>query len=224
MIIGIETATPVCSVGLVDGQTDLGVLSEEAGRRHSVVVAEMVDRVIADAGRDKSSLEGVAISAGPGSFTGLRIGMGLAKGISMAMDLPLAVVSTLHALAHASSSTSNTVCACLDARHGELYAGVYERIDGELAESVGDAGRPVEDLINALVPDTDVVGYDIEPYERQLLDAGFRVAPNVVPTGLAVARVGDKKLRAGRSTPLDLAEPNYCKKSQAERIQAGEKT
>ena len=78
-------------------------------------------------------------------------------------------------------------------------------------------------VINGLAPDTDVVGYEIEPYERQLLDAGFRVAPNVVPTGLAVARVGDQKLRSGRSTPLDLAEPNYCKKSQAERIQAGEK-
>ena len=221
-ILGIETATSICSVGLVDGQKVLVTAFEDAGRRHSVVLTGMIDQALSDAGLSKDQIEGVAVSAGPGSFTGLRIGMALAKGICMASDRPLAVVSTLHALAVQSGETSAAVCACLDARHGELYCGVYTGSNSDRANTTPDAGRPVEDLITALSPDTTVVGYGISIYEDQLLAEGLRVRPDVRPSGGAVALVGEQILLRGEGTALEAAEPNYCRMSQAERLRTGE--
>ena len=220
-VLGIETATPICSVGLVGDQQILAEAAEEAGRRHSVVLPQLIDHVLSESGLSRDRIEGVAVSAGPGSFTGLRIGMGLAKGICLACDLPLAVVSTLRALT-VQSGVSGSVCGCLDARHDELYSGVYKIAEGESTESIADAGRPVEDLLTMLGPDTTVAGYGIEPYESRLLDVGLKVLPNVHPTGSAVAIVGEGVLMEGKGTPLDVAEPNYCRRSQAERLRSGE--
>lgn len=221
--LGIETATSICSVGLADGGKVLADVSEDAGRRHSVVLTGLIDRVLKTSGLQKEDLDGIAVSAGPGSFTGLRIGMGLAKGICLAADLPLAVVSTLHALTEASGVEAASVCACLDARHGEVYSGVYERKDDLLTNSLKDAGRPVDDLLTVLGPDTTVVGFEIDDHADRFRDAGFRILADVDPNGGAVALVGEQILTAGGATPLPIAEPNYCRRSQAERLKAGER-
>jgi tRNA threonylcarbamoyladenosine biosynthesis protein TsaB len=224
IVLGIETATSVCSVGLVDDQRLLAEKSEDAGRRHSIVLLDMIEVALTEVGLTRDRLEGVAVSAGPGSFTGLRIGMGLAKGICLAIERPLVLVSTLHALAVQSGAKAHTVCACLDARHDELYSGVYTQDGSGFANSQPDAGRHIDDLLTVLSPDTPVVGYGIGLYEDRLLAAGLAVLPNIAPSGVAVARVGERKLSAGKDTPLDLAQPNYCKKSQAERLRAGERS
>ena len=91
-----------------------------------------------------------------------------------------------------------------------------------MAVSQPDAGRHIDDLLTLLSPDTLVVGYGIGLYEDKLLHAGLTVQPNICPSGAAVARIGEQRLSAGEDTPLDFAEPNYCKKSQAERLLAGE--
>jgi len=221
IVLGIETATPVCSVGLVRDQDVLAEVSEDAGRRHSVVLVDMIDRALEDVPLSRDKIEGVAISAGPGSFTGLRIGMGLAKGICLASDIPLAVVSTLEGLVAASGVTDTMICGCLDARHDELYSGVYQSGSSGMCSVQADEARSVQDLIAKLGPDTVVVGYDIEPYEQRFLDVGLTVRPSVVPSGAAVAYQGHQKLRAGQATPIDQAVPNYCKKSQAERLREG---
>ena len=78
IVLGIETATSICSIGLVDGQRLLAEKSEEAGRRHSVILLDLIEDALSDAGIRRDQLGGVAGSAGPGSFTGLRIGSGLA--------------------------------------------------------------------------------------------------------------------------------------------------
>jgi tRNA threonylcarbamoyladenosine biosynthesis protein TsaB len=222
-ILGIETATSVCAVGLVDEQNVLAAASEDAGRRHSVVLTGLIDQALSEAGLDKRQIDGVAVSAGPGSFTGLRIGMGLAKGICLAGSIPLALVSTLHALAVESAAPAVSICGALDARHDQLYAGVYKRDGEEWDVSLTDAGRPVDDVIRALSPDTVVAGYGIEPYEDRLLAAGLKVIPSVAPSGSSVALIGEQILLCDGGTSLGEAEPNYCRKSQAERLRAGER-
>ena len=222
IVLGIETATSICSIGLVDGQRLLAEKSEEAGRRHSVILLDLIEDALSDAGIRRDQLGGVAVSAGPGSFTGLRIGMGLAKGICLSSCIPMAAVSTLCALAVQSGTGPGLICACLDARHDELYSGVYERDGSMMAVSQPDSGRHIDDLLTLLSPDTLVVGYGIGLYEDKLLHAGLTVQPNICPSGAAVARIGEQRLSAGEDTPLDFAEPNYCKKSQAERLLAGE--
>ena len=220
-ILGIETATSVCSVGLANGESVREVW-EEAGRRHSVLLVDLVDRLLDEAEVKREQLSGVAVSSGPGSFTGLRIGMGLAKGICMAADLPLLTVSTLEALAVHSASEATSVCACLDARHDQLYSGEYARAGAGWDVRLEDAGRSVEDLVKSLRPDTAVVGFGIDTYASRLISEGFKVDASVRPSGAAVARVGARLLEAGEATALESAEPNYCRKSQAERKQDGE--
>ena len=89
----------------------------------------MVQEVLAETGLDLQDLDGVAFGAGPGSFTGLRIGCGVAQGLAFGADLPVTGVCTLLALAEASGASR--VIACLDARMGEVYHGMYEKTDGE---------------------------------------------------------------------------------------------
>ncbi len=221
--LGIETATAICSIGLAHDQTVLAIESEDAGRRHSVVLVDMIERVLTDACLERDAVQGVAVSAGPGSFTGLRIGMALVKGICLANEIPLAVVSTLHALAVASGSESDEICACLDARHEALYSGIYKRSRAGLVTAQADASRPIDELVDVLGSDTVVVGYGVEDYETRFLGAGHTVFPSVIPSGASVALVGEQKLLADESTRVDVAEPNYCKKSQAEQLRAGEK-
>ena len=222
IVLGIETATFECSVGLTDGSTVLARISEEAGRRHSIVLVDMIERTLKEAGVIRHQLEGVAVSAGPGSFTGLRIGMGLAKGICMSLNIPIAPVSTLCALAVRSRTKAPIVCGCLDARHEELYSGVY-RMSRSGPETLHvDASRRVDELISLLPPDSVVAGYKIDDYVDSLSSAGFVVLSDVSPDGGAVATLGEKQLVRGDRASLDLAEPNYCKKSQPERLRAQE--
>jgi tRNA threonylcarbamoyladenosine biosynthesis protein TsaB len=220
MILGIETATSVCSVGLVRDGGLLAETSEDAGRRHSIVLVDMIEHVLNEVGASKREFKGVAVSAGPGSFTGLRIGMALAKGICLATGIPLLVVSTLEALALQSGSTASVICACLDARHDELYSGVYlgSGISREVVHP--DASRSVNELAGLLEAGAVVAGFGISDYAEALERRGHSVLPDIGPSGGAVASLGERQLKSGVLSPLDLAEPNYCKKSQPERLQA----
>src|SRR5207302_5277280 len=112
---------------------DGAVLAEGAhreSRSHTASLPALVERVLGDAGLALEDVEGLAVSIGPGSFTGLRIGLALAKGIAFAGGLPLVGVPTLEALAHvADASPGETICAALDARKREVYAALFTATD-----------------------------------------------------------------------------------------------
>jgi tRNA threonylcarbamoyladenosine biosynthesis protein TsaB len=136
-ILALDSSTELCSVALwLDGE--MLVREELAGQRHSELLLPMVQELLTEAGLDLKALDGIAFGEGPGSFTGLRIGCGVAQGLAFGAGLPVAGVGaglpvagvcTLLALAEASGASR--VIACLDARMGEVYHGVYEKIDGE---------------------------------------------------------------------------------------------
>ena len=137
-VLGIDTASGIASVAILDDSVVLAeTRSETAGHRADLLV--LVDAVCTGAGLTARDLDAIAIGAGPGSFTGLRIGMATAKGIAFAAARPLWAVSSLAALAHAELERegSGIVVAVLDARRGEVYAGAYQRTDGALV-LVGD--------------------------------------------------------------------------------------
>ena len=186
------------------------------------MLVDMIERTLKEAGVSRHQLEGVAVSAGPGSFTGLRIGMGLAKGICKSLNIPIALVSTLAALIVRSATKSSIVCGCLDARHEELYSGVYRMSRSGLETLHADASRRVDELVSLLSPGSVVAGYNIDDYADSLSRAGFVVLSDVRPDGGAVATLGEKQLVRGDHASLDLAEPNYCEKSQPERLKEQE--
>lgn len=135
-ILALDTSTEFCSVAvLADGE----LFSREilAGQSHSARLLPLVTEVLAECGLGLADLDGIAFGSGPGSFTGLRIGCGVAQGLAFGADLPVIGVSTLLALAQ--GCAGERVIACLDARMGEVYHAAYEK-DGEGWREVSGPG------------------------------------------------------------------------------------
>ena len=133
MILCLETATPVCSVALNDGCCTLALRETEGQNAHSEKITNFIREVMETAEIDYSRLEAVAVSKGPGSYTGLRIGVSTAKGICYAADLPLMAIDTLEAMAYGmkaklgSQITENDLLIpMIDARRMEVYAAVFD--------------------------------------------------------------------------------------------------
>jgi tRNA threonylcarbamoyladenosine biosynthesis protein TsaB len=128
-LLAFETATEACSVALhVDGQ----VLErfEIAPRRHAELSLPWAEALLAEAGISRRQLDGIALSRGPGAFTGVRLAIAIAQGIALALDRPLLPVSTLQVLALRAPAEETQILSAIDARMGELYVARFERVDG----------------------------------------------------------------------------------------------
>lgn len=133
MILCLETATPVCSVALNESCCTIGLRETEGQNAHSEKITNFIREVMETAKIDYRQLDAVAVSKGPGSYTGLRIGVSTAKGICYAADLPLMAIDTLEAMAHGmkaklgSQITENDMLIpMIDARRMEVYAAIFD--------------------------------------------------------------------------------------------------
>ena len=206
IVLGIDTSTRFASVAIVQD----GVVLAEAtgdGRGHGSDLLVLVDAVCVGAAIGAHDLDAVAIGAGPGSFTGLRIGMATAKGIAFAAKCPLWAVSSLAALAHAVLVERELalIVAVLDARKGEIYTGTYRRDDDRTV---------LLDTERVLAPDaldppfgSRIVGDFVEAWE------GHDVVYPVTPSGKAVALLA---LEGARVDVLVGGAPTYIRPSEAE--------
>ncbi|GAD30321.1 tRNA (adenosine(37)-N6)-threonylcarbamoyltransferase complex dimerization subunit type 1 TsaB [Photobacterium leiognathi] len=132
-ILAVDTATENCSVALLVGDEVIS-RCEYAPREHTTKILPMVDTVLAEAGLKLNQLDALAYGQGPGSFTGVRIGIGIAQGLAFGADLPMVGVSTLAAMAQGTYRVhqAENVLSAIDARMGELYWGQYQRkADGD---------------------------------------------------------------------------------------------
>jgi len=216
-VLGIDTASGFASVAVIDGDRVLAdTRSDTSGHRADLLV--LVDDVCARAGVTALQLDGVAIGAGPGSFTGLRIGMATAKGIAFAAQRPLWAVSSLAALAHAelARDPSGDVVAVLDARRGEIYVGAYRHTPaGEAArgsvELVGDERVIAPGALAAFAPPgARFVGDAADAYpELAPLPGTWRQTPS----GASVAALA---LAGARVDVLVRGVPTYIRPSEAE--------
>lgn len=127
IVLALDTALNACSVALVEDERVLARLTEPMVRGHQERLALMVQEVMAQAGLAFSALDRIAVTVGPGSFTGLRVGLAFAKGLSLALDRPCIGIGSLQALA-ASVPSEGLVAAVIDGRRGQLYVQAY--IDG----------------------------------------------------------------------------------------------
>ncbi|MFA6468688.1 MAG: tRNA (adenosine(37)-N6)-threonylcarbamoyltransferase complex dimerization subunit type 1 TsaB [Bacteroidota bacterium] len=130
MILAIETATEVCSTAVVHQQTVLSVRSVQEKNIHSERLMTLINEVLTESKCSKEQLDAVAVSIGPGSFTGLRIGLSTAKGLALALNIPLIAVPTLDGIAEAyrmeqGSSANGMFCAMIDAKRDEAYYSIY---------------------------------------------------------------------------------------------------
>lgn len=123
IVLGLDTCLAACSVAVRDGERVLAHASEVMARGHQERLAPMAERVMAEAGLRFASLERIGVTVGPGSFTGLRVGLAFAKGLSSALGVPLAGVGALEALA---AEAEGLVFAAIDARRDQLYLQGFE--------------------------------------------------------------------------------------------------
>jgi len=192
--------------------------AEPASRSHVSSLPALVERVLARAGLAIGDVEGLAISIGPGSFTGLRIGLGLAKGIAFAGGLPLAAVPTLEALAEvAGARPGQSVCAALDARKQEVYAALFRAGATGLERMTDDLAVAPGELAERLPPGTLLVGDAAEAYP-DAFGSGLVCLPFAThhPRGGVLARLGERLLATGQGSELGALEPIYVRPSEAE--------
>lgn len=143
-ILGLESSSRRGSVALSEGGRLVACLEHEEPNSHAERLLPLIERLLADAGWPKSSLDRLGVGVGPGSFTGLRAGIALGEGLSVGLDRPLIGVGSLLAMAHgALGERSGPCCALLDAHRSELFAGVYGEDSRELRTPVA---VPIEDL------------------------------------------------------------------------------
>jgi tRNA threonylcarbamoyladenosine biosynthesis protein TsaB len=210
-VLGIDTATGFASVAVVDGATVLAeTRSETAGHRADLLV--LVDAVCTAAAVAPRDLDGIAIGAGPGSFTGLRIGMATAKGIGFAAQRPLWAVSSLAALAHAELELdpSGIVVAVIDARRGEVYAGAYQLDSGAVTLIGEERVLPPRELSAFAPAGARFTGDAATAYpELATLPGTWQRTP----TGVSVAKLA---AAGARVDVLVGGAPSYIRPSEAE--------
>lgn len=228
LVLGIETAGSVCSVGLAEGATVLTERTVRGARIHSVRLIPLIEGALCDAGKRPADLEGLAVSAGPGSFTGLRIGMAVAKALAHALDRPVAGVSSLDVLAYPLRSAGNPVMVIVPARRGEVYGAVYT------PESMPHALAPPEPLDIAAVAETArrfsgpllFTGEAADMYRQELageLGPGVCFAPSSLrqPRGAVVAEMGAALLARGGGATAFTLRPEYIRPPAIKQARKG---
>lgn len=185
---------------------------------HGSTLPALIEEALARAAIGWRDVDGLAVSIGPGSFTGLRIGLSLAKGIAYAGGLPIAAVPTLEALAWAAEPREgDEVWAVLDARMKEVYAASFRRTGAELVRCTDDEALAPDELAPR-IPATAVIVGDAPAAYPILAASGARVLPFAThhPRGAIVARLGAAMLRSGQAADIGPLEPTYVRPSQAE--------
>ena len=219
-LLGVESATLSGGVALLDSDRLLGEITLNIAITHSERLMSAVDRLLADCGLAPADLDGLAVSVGPGSFTGLRVGIATVKALAMALDLPVAAVPTLDALASRLPFADAPVCPILDARKGEVYLSLYRWRDGGMAREWDYLALPPELAAARLDAPVILLGDGIEACRPWLdrLGAEARVAPAAqrMPSAASVAVLGRAALSAGEGVGADSLAPLYLRPSEAE--------
>jgi tRNA threonylcarbamoyladenosine biosynthesis protein TsaB len=215
-LLAIETATEACSVALIHGQ-ELIARSEIAPRRHTELVLPMADELLAEAGIDRHALDAIAVGRGPGAFTGVRLGVSLAQGMALGLDLPVITISSLAALAlEAPAEDGAAILAVIDARMGEIYAASYRRDDnGGLVALDEERIGTAETLVLPQARAWQVVGTGWAAYATELsqrLTGTLHSADGLrYPQAAHVATLALREFQAGHAQAPELALPVYLR-------------
>lgn len=227
-VLGIESSSLVASVGLV---TD-GILTAEYTvnykKTHSQTLLPMLDELCRLVELEMESLDGIAVSAGPGSFTGLRIGSATAKGLGLALNKPLISVPTIDALAYNLWGCSHLVCPMMDARRSQVYTGLYY-VEDNLAvqkESCAMNVHALAQILNERGEKVIFLGDGVPVYREELIRElsvpyAFAPAHSSRQRGASVAALGTLYLEEGKWETAAEHRPEYLRKPQAEREREG---
>lgn len=222
--LAIESATLVASVAVGTGTKIRAEMTSQVALTHSERLLPMIDQVLNLAGVQLKDIEGIVVAAGPGSFTGLRIGLATAKGLAHARSCPLYAVSTLESLAW--QQPSGIVVPMLDARREQVYTAIYRRNESGLINILEPTAMPLKELLQAHLSageEVRFVGEAASLYQEQITNqVGNALFADQLHNGPRAASLAFVALGSKRE-PVSIEElrPTYIRASQAERKLGG---
>jgi tRNA threonylcarbamoyladenosine biosynthesis protein TsaB len=223
LILALDTATLVSSVALALPDKLVAELSVQTKKTHSELLMPHIEQILSTAGIVKTQINAIAVSIGPGSFTGLRIGLATAKALAYALNIPIIGTPTLAAIANNCPVPGVILSPLLDAQKGNVYQGIYSWDNDGLSEieppravsltealdSLGKFGKPAV-----------VMGEGAAMYRERILSSGCGISiaePHVaVPRAASVAMLAHKMVKSGVTQDVMELEPLYIRRSEAE--------
>ena len=223
MILCLETATPVCSVALNDGLKTLALRECQGQNAHSEKITVFIKEVLDEVGIGYHQLDAVAVSKGPGSYTGLRIGVSTAKGVCYAAGLPLMAVDTLHAMAYGMRQRlgnevqpGDLFIPMIDARRMEVYCAVFDAELNQVKETsavIFDESFHLSPLTSHLSPNKIWLFGDGAPKLHAIFDAekSVNIVDDFAPSAAFMASLSDQALKHRDFVDVAYFEPFYLK-------------
>ena len=223
-ILAIESSSLVASVAIVEDGVTLAEYTANFKMTHSQTLLPMIDSMVSLFGIDLSTIDAIAVSVGPGSFTGLRIGSATAKGLGLALDKPLIHVPTLDGTAYNLYGAKGLICPIMDARRNQVYTGIYrfeQEFEVVMEQDAMDMGELIEKL-NGMGERVIFLGDGVPVHEkkiRELMTVPFDLAPAHMnrQRAASVAALGAVYFAEGKIETAAEHGPDYLRKSQAER-------
>ena len=224
-ILAIESSGLVASVAVTENDTLLGEYTMNHKKTHSQTLLPMLDALAKMIELDMNTIDAIAVSMGPGSFTGLRIGSATAKGLGLALDKPIIPVPTVDALAFNLWGTSKQICPLMDARRQQVYTGLYTFANGELVTKISqcavDIGEIVEE-VNKTGHPVIFLGDGVPVFKEYLaehLTIPYEFAPATchIQRAVSVAALAERLYAKGIVETAREHKPDYLRLSQAER-------
>lgn len=224
-ILAIETSSLVASVAIVSDEVVKAEYTVNFKKTHSQTLLPMIDEIRNMIGFDIDTVDIIAVSAGPGSFTGLRIGSATAKGLGLALDKPLIEVPTLEAMAFNLYGVDKFICPIMDARRDQVYTGIYTFENTRMVIKLSPCAISISELVerlNALKEDVIFMG-DGVPVFKEYIDTNLKSSHCFAPAHVnrqrasSVAAVAEIYYEQGRQISADEHTPDYIRVSQAER-------
>lgn len=221
LILSIETGTDICSVALANDGELMALRESDEGRDHAKKVALFVDELLRETGVQPSDLDAIAVGKGPGSYTGLRIGVSFAKGMCYALDIPLIAIGSLDALTEVAREDYDAgildieeeewakakLCPLVDARRMEVYAEVFDNEGKALTDVVAEV--VTEDSFKEWRKDKFVIfGNGAKKCTELLSDAIF---VEIAPSARGIVRLAEEAFKAEKFEDLAYFEPFYLK-------------
>lgn len=227
-ILGIDSSGIVASVAVTEGETLLAEYTVNYKKTHSQTLLPMLDEVAKMTELDLDTIDVIAVAAGPGSFTGLRIGSATAKGLGLALKKPLIPVPTADALAYNLYDVKGLICPIMDARRNQVYTGIYKFQNHEMAIVKEQDALSIQELLEVLngIGKKVIFLGDGVPVCKEIIKENCKVEYSFAPAHLSRQRAGAVAALAGiyfaqgRIQTATEHQPDYLRVSQAERERA----
>ncbi len=224
-ILAIDSSGIVASAAVVEDDNLLGEYTINHKKTHSQTLLPMIDQVVRMLELDLHTIDAIAVAAGPGSFTGLRIGSATAKGLGLALDKPLIHIPTVDGLAYNLAGSSAYVCPLMDARRSQVYTGLYRFQGYRMDAVIGQCAVGIDEIIAQINMHGQAVTFlgdgvrVSEPYISQHCKVPYTFAPAHLnkQRASAVAVLAMDDVRRGKIQTAAEHRPEYLRLSQAER-------